>query len=122
MCLWVCFNSIIRKKYGETLGDRTLINKAKEDRHWKSIFKKVWKNPGFKQLFLELATYSIENMKDQHPRRIKEIDNYSFEDLIEVVYQIRCNLFHGRKKPRAVGGCRLRIDSISLPITFSNNY
>ena len=48
--LWICFNSIIRKSYGEGLSDRALIKEAKKDGQWENIFKQVWKNPAFEQL------------------------------------------------------------------------
>lgn len=102
MCLWVCFNSIIRKKYGEHPSDRTLIEQAKRDHYWTEVFKKVWENPAFVQLFIELKTYSVRNMRyEEH--NVKEIENDCFADFIEVVYQIRNNLFHGRKKPQDTG-------------------
>ena len=98
MALWVAFNGWLKKKYGESKTDKMLINKAKENEELKSIFEtNKAGNDEYKIYLTRLEQYSVRDMrKPDDENRNKEYDG-SYESLIEVIYQIRCNLFHGRK-------------------------
>jgi len=98
MALWVAFNGWLKKKYGESRTDKMLINKVKENEELKSIFEtNKTGNDEYKIYLTRLEQYSVRDMrKPDDENRNKEYDG-SYESLIEVIYQIRCNLFHGRK-------------------------
>ena len=57
------------------------------------------KNHRFAEDLNELAEYSIADMRFiNNANRTRRYDG-TFKSLIEAIYQIRCNLFHGRKNP-----------------------
>jgi len=98
--LWICFNSILRKHYGEDKSDGAMIRLAKADFaqaggiiHLKEYYDTMLDNE-FRNNLEELRRLlPITNMKNG---RQLDLTNSS---LVEIVYQIRCNLFHGRKNP-----------------------
>lgn len=100
IALWVAFNGWMRQCFGEDKGDRCLINKVKESEKatkLRDTFKNLRDNNGaFAKLLAVVGKYEVINM--QHPETVKKYDG-SFESLIEVIYQVRCNLIHGGKNP-----------------------
>jgi len=91
--LWICFNSIVRERYGEGLNDSDLIYYADQDPLWKEYFNKMY-DAEFRENLIQLkALLPIKNMKN------KSEVNMPPYTLISVIYQIRNNLFHGRKNP-----------------------
>jgi hypothetical protein len=45
-----------------------------------------------------LSQYKVLDMRPRHQGRCTSIsDIYSFDQVLDVIYQIRCNLFHGQK-------------------------
>lgn len=92
--LWICFNSIMRELYGEGLSDNKQINKCASDPIWIKLFDS---NRMVLDKYLdELMRYSVTNMRNGNKMRLTKKD---FGQLIRIIYQIRCNLFHGRKDP-----------------------
>lgn len=97
MCIWIAFNAWLKDEYSETDSDKTLIERVKQNITLWRLFEELKNNDGYKQLLTELSRYRILDMRDpQNESKIKQY-NGSFESLIAVLYQIRCNLFHGRK-------------------------
>ena len=96
--LWIAFNGWMRGKFGEDIGDRCQIESVKRMQDFKEVFNKLKKEtPAFKEYLEELENITVVNMQFKNNR--EDIYRYdgSFESLIEVIYQVRCNLFHGRK-------------------------
>lgn len=94
MALWVCFNSIMRELYGENLSDNRLISACSIDTLWIRIFERD--KVKLDRFLDQLMTYEITNMKTGAERKLQKKE---FNELIWVIYDIRCNLFHGRKDP-----------------------
>ena len=90
--LWIAFNGWMKAKYGESTTDAELIKQVKQSHNFKLIFVKLQYE--IKQYLDELEEWEIVDM-----RGISSKLKYagSFESLIDVLYRIRCNLFHGRK-------------------------
>lgn len=63
------------------------------------IHKTLIKNdPEFLQRIKKLAQYTVLDMRPGHQGESKSIsDLNSLDELLDVIYQIRCNLFHGQK-------------------------
>jgi hypothetical protein len=98
--LWICFNSILRKHYGETLSDHLLIQRAEADfeRTGGTLPLKEYydtmNDSEYRKHLQELSDLlPITNMKNG------QLVNFPGNSLIRVIYTIRCNLFHGRKDP-----------------------
>ena len=96
--LWIAFNGWMRGKFGEDMGDRNQIESVKRMRDFKDIFNQLKEEDlSFKKRLDKFECLSVVNMQFKNGR--EDIYRYdgSFESLIEVIYQVRCNLFHGRK-------------------------
>jgi len=88
----------MKNKFGETKNDSELIKDVKKCKDLEIVFKDLQKNNKiFKILLKNLRKYTILNMryKSRPPKYFKKC----IKSLIDVLYQIRCNLFHGRKNP-----------------------
>jgi len=96
--LWIAFNGWLKKEYGENKGDLTLLNEAKGKSDLGNIFCWLKENDQqFENDLKELSIYRVINMKFETDRTKDKKYNGDFESFIDVIYQIRCNLFHGRK-------------------------
>lgn len=96
--LWIAFNGWMRSKFGEDLGDRCQIESVKKMQDFKEVFNNLKiEEPAFRECLEKLEKLPVVDMRFKNNR--EDIDRYdgSFESLIEVIYQVRCNLFHGRK-------------------------
>jgi hypothetical protein len=98
--LWICFNSILRENYGEDVSDSDLINYAISDDRWWDRFSRV-DSAELRRHLKALKEFSpIRDMKN--PRHLVFLNDECFEELIPFIYQVRNNLFHGRKNPEDV--------------------
>jgi hypothetical protein len=96
--LWIAFNGWMRGMFGEDIGDRRQIESVKGMQDFEEVFNKLRKeDAAFREYLEELENVSVVNMQFKNNR--EDIYRYrgSFESLIEILYQVRCNLFHGRK-------------------------
>jgi hypothetical protein len=96
--LWIAFNGWMRGKFGEDKTDRCQIDSVKGMWDFKGVFNKIKaEDSDFRGYLKELEKLPVVNMQFKNNR--EDIYRYdgSFESLIEVIYQVRCNLFHGRK-------------------------
>jgi len=96
--LWIAFNGWMKSKFGEPVKDTTLISRLKDFHQIKSVFKTLYEqDTNFNSSFRKLKRYTVLDMRyPDDNNRNKEFDR-TFESLIDVIYRVRCNLFHGRK-------------------------
>jgi hypothetical protein len=92
--LWIAFNGWMKSEFGEKKWDKDLKDELINFSPMEVVFN-IFKN-GNNDLAL-LAKYKIKNMRDPENEKLKQGYDGSFKSLIEVLYSIRCNLFHGRK-------------------------
>lgn len=96
--LWIAFNALLKSKYGEKLSDKELIGKIILDEKINKVFNEVKeKNISAQKALKVLSEYDILDMRDPYNNTKKVNYDGSFGSLIKGLYQIRCNLFHGRK-------------------------
>ena len=98
MSLWVAFNGWLKKTHGEKKFDRELIICVIKHEGLNCIFEKEkLENSAYRELLRTISRYTVMDMRDSDDGNRYKDYNGSFSSLIEVIYQIRCNLFHGRK-------------------------
>jgi len=96
--LWIAFNGWMRGKFGEDIGDRSQIESVKRLQDFKEVFTQLREdNIAFKESLDKLEGLSVVNMQFRNNREDVYRYDGNFGSLIEIVYQVRCNLFHGRK-------------------------
>ena len=96
--LWIAFNGWMKGKFGEDKRDEELIDKVKKLEDIRNLFRVLKeRNPRFSKDLVKLSNYTVADMRHiDNTNRIRQYDG-TFESLIDIIYQIRCNLFHGRK-------------------------
>ena len=95
--LWISFNGWMKLKFGESLRDDELINKICQIKEFEISFNELKKDQFFTQNLLRLKGYTVKDMRYPGDENRRKEYSESFESLIRTIYQIRCNLFHGRK-------------------------
>jgi hypothetical protein len=118
ICLWIAFNAWLKSRYTENESDSDLIKKARKNAELIGVFNKFKEeDTNFKSKLNELSDEgNIYNMR--YPDDIKKVKRFdgSFETLMDVIYQIRCNLFHGRKDVSDKSGDDYRLICLALKI------
>ena len=96
--LWIAFNGWMKRIFGEAVRDSTLLARLKDSEEARIVFEDLKRNKtSFNESLRQLSQCTVADMKHlEDQNKVKKYDG-SFESLINVLYQVRCNLFHGRK-------------------------
>lgn len=97
--LWIAFNGWMKGRFGEDKRDTCLIEGVKGLSDFEAVFRDLKQsNHDFSQALRELERYVVADMR--YPADADRVWQYdgTFPSLIGLIYQIRCNLFHGRKE------------------------
>ena len=98
IALWVAFNAWMRKEFGEEKKDWELINDTKKSENIEAVYEHLRdSNEQLKSALRELSEYWVINMRFINDRSKDVKYDGTYKSLIDTLYQIRCNLFHGRK-------------------------
>lgn len=93
--IWITFEAFTTSKFNLRSADKR-VKKFEED--YKDWFKSKKFSSTFDSSLKELMKYEVKDMRPVNPDppiTITNIDN--FEEIIDVIYRVRCNLFHGGK-------------------------
>lgn len=96
--LWLAFNAWGTYKSKKDT-DNQMLKWIKKNTDLPTIHNQLMKdNKDYQQRVKRLAEYTVLDMRPGHRRDSKSIGNINnFNEVLEVIYQIRCNLFHGQK-------------------------
>ncbi len=96
--LWIAFNGWLKKEYGESTPDGEMVKRAKGNKTFKEIFRKLSASDrDFKTNLSQLMGYIVIDMRDPSNKQRERRCTGDLESFLDTIYQIRCNLFHGRK-------------------------
>ena len=96
--LWIAFNGWLKNEYGENIRDCEMIKSAKKNRTLKSTFRELSNsNNNFKKILAELKGYSVTDARCPSNEQKEKSCTGDYGSFLDTIYQIRCNLFHGRK-------------------------
>ncbi|MCJ7455751.1 hypothetical protein MUP07_03280 [Candidatus Bathyarchaeota archaeon] len=98
VCLWLAFNAWGSYVTGIESNDSDMKNRLKTDPRLVDSFKKHRQDPEFNKKLLQMKSVKIPTHRTA-PEYVCLNDEESFGEVLEVIYRIRCNLFHGRKDP-----------------------
>ncbi len=96
IALWIAFNGWLKSEYGENKTDRILIQKLLSNSNFEKIYDSLKDNKLEESLKTLKQRTIIDMRKTTDVRDVQRYDG-TYESLINVLYLIRCNLFHGRK-------------------------
>jgi hypothetical protein len=96
--LWIAFNAWLKKEYGEGTSDSVMIKRAKGNDGLKETFRELSASDrDFQKNLKELMKYTVIDMRDPENEQKEKRCIGDYKSFLDAVYQIRCNLFHGRK-------------------------
>lgn len=96
--LWIAYNGWLKKEYGEKTNDSKMIEKSKENATLQEIFRGLYaSNKDFMTNLARLMEYKVIDMRDPSDEQREKTCTGDFGSFLDTIYQIRCNLFHGRK-------------------------
>ncbi len=93
--LWFSFNAWMSFTTNKTV-DREMLNDSKEDETLVLLHERLIKQQNYKDWVAKLAAFKIKDETSTRPDiQISNMNNWG--DVLEAVYRVRCNLFHGKK-------------------------
>ena len=96
--LWIAFNGWLKKEYGENTSDREMVKRAQGNKTLKKIFRQLSASDrDFMTNLNQLMEYRVIDMRDPSNEQREKRCTGDYESFLDTIYQIRCNLFHGRK-------------------------
>ena len=98
--LWIAFNGWMRRKFGEDKRDNFLIKSVIELNEIKNVFNDLKDKNSFSENLGELGKFTVKNMRFPDDENNEKKYDGSFKSLIWTIYNVRCNLIHGRKDPQ----------------------
>ena len=94
--LWIAFNGWMKSKFGEPIKNSTLITRLKDFQDIKKVFDQLQQqDQTYISNLRELRRYTELDMRYADDIKRNKEFNGSFNSLIDVIYHVRCNLFHG---------------------------
>ena len=106
ICLWIAFNAWGVHETRIETHDTEMIKALKTNPKLEEAFNRCRDRTDFQEMLLNLKGHKIPTHKES-PRFVCLENVTSLPQLLSVLYQIRCNLFHGRKDPEAADEVRL---------------
>ncbi len=98
--LWTAFSAWMENRYGSEKTDRFLVAKTSKDPAAATAFESLKdKNPQFQKDLDVLSFCSVADNRSPSPDDSGEKYRGDFKSFLKVIYQIRCNLFHGSPDP-----------------------
>lgn len=96
--LWIAFNGWLKKEYGESTPDGVMVKSAKGNKTLNEIFRKLsTSDRDFIINLTQLMGYIVIDMRNPSNEQREKRCTGDYESFLDTIYQIRCNLFHGRK-------------------------
>jgi hypothetical protein len=98
MSLWLSFNAWGTYKSKKDK-DSSMLNWVKVNTDLRNTHIRLMKDDDeYSKRVAQLSQYNVLDMRPSHKGQSKSVSNVnSLDELLDVIYQIRCNLFHGQK-------------------------
>ena len=108
ICLWISFNAWATRESQKDI-DRNMIKWAKENDLLRETFNNLTTNPDFNNMLGQLKSmcpiprHRVWNGTD----RVTIDDIKKWDEVLEAIYVVRCNLIHGRKSLKNIPDMQL---------------
>lgn len=98
--IWIAFNALYASRYSSnTRGDRDQVRRFADEPKAIDSHQKLLKEDRDYQKAIEiLKKCGVQNTRASRNYSINDITNLT--EVVECLYQVRCNLFHGGKIPK----------------------
>ena len=99
MALWIAFNAFLTKEYTSKRGDREKVSAFAANNVNASFHKDRLKEGNFYSEAVEyFKKHGVKNMQPNAGPKCEVSSRECFREVMDCVYQVRCNLFHGDKR------------------------
>jgi hypothetical protein len=98
MNAWIAFNALYASQIDSVDGDWNQVKKFAEDERLVEMHRRLLRHPSlpaYSQAIDVLAAHGVTNVKMGRRRDIRL--EKPLLDVLQCIYQVRCNLFHGDK-------------------------
>ncbi len=95
--LWISFNAWGCHETGFDV-DRKMLDDLKKNPKMEDSYNKAKESESFLKSLCEMVDKKVLTYRSK-PKEVWLDNEKSLDCLLEVIYRIRCNLFHGRKVP-----------------------
>ncbi len=99
---WIALNALYALRFPAAGGDRKQLQAFSR---WPPVEQAHLSNRAkdtYARALLTLAEYGVLKFGTGKPRLLTMSPPYEASDTLNLIYQVRCNLFHGRKSPQSV--------------------
>jgi len=99
IAIWIAFNALYASRHGSARGDRNQVKNFAGSQQAKQRHEELLtRDAEYQNATQYIGCRSV--FDSRNPRRRYQVpSNRKLKDLLNCVYQIRCNLFHGGKQP-----------------------
>jgi hypothetical protein len=100
ICVWIAFNALYAMRFDDGDGDK---NQVRAFAKWERAVKqhhKLLAIPDYTVAIATLAERGVHNFRNESTIQVH--DPRDLVQVLDAVYQVRCNLFHGRKSAAAM--------------------
>ena len=106
--LWLSFNAYLNEEYGKKIsGDKNKVLEFAKNEQVGNLYRDLLEDPKFNKVLSDFKIIKshkglfIEDMltRKESDRKFFDDNHRSIRDYLMVIYQIRCNFFHGDKIP-----------------------
>ncbi len=96
--LWFSFNAWGNYQTN-TITDSKMINQLKTNYELQQTYAQlICNNKDFHNIITRLQRFQVLDMRYPNRRGKSITDINKFDEVLEIIYQVRCNLFHGKKR------------------------
>lgn len=96
LCYWIAFNGLYSYVSGKTQ-DSVALTAIKKSSHFRRIFSDIVTEDGSSLKRLKALSPPVRDARN-YKKPPKVIVNNTLSEVIDALYQVRCNLFHGNKE------------------------
>jgi hypothetical protein len=95
--LWIAFNALYAMHFDDLKHDSEQVRAFSRWSTAMAAHQLCLENPNYTSALADLAERGVYNYKKKRTEQLP--DHANLEQVMVLVYQVRCNLFHGRKCP-----------------------
>lgn len=99
---WIALNALYVLRFPDVNGDRKQLGAFSG---WPPVEQAHLANRGkdtYARALQTLAEFGVQKFGAGKPRRLSMSPPYEAGETFDLIYQVRCNLFHGRKSPQSL--------------------
>jgi hypothetical protein len=103
--LWIAFNALYAVRFDNVSGDRNQVRRFAGWQPAVAAHERGLASDGYREAVESIAAFGVFDFRRND--LLRPADSYPCDEVLNAVYQVRCNLFHGHKSPTDLRDLRL---------------